>query len=286
MIRILVLGSALTVLAAACFSSPSTLEAEDGGQSAASTGTTSVGSTNGGSSSGATSSGGSTGGSSGQCELPTPGTCSSDRDCVLAFCSNESCNCGGWVIARSQLGENACLIEEGSPIPAACNPPGPACECPAHPFCTPQCISGTCTCELTCGNEETLCNGVCADTSGNLDNCGTCGTSCTSGQLCLNGVCTSDSSGGGSDDGGSDICNADNFCACTNFCVSTCQGGDGGSPLTQACEGALCPNSCPSGEACAAQRGGDFMCTPLCTPDGAQGQGSCQDGMTCHTVCT
>jgi hypothetical protein len=48
----------------------------------------------------------------------------------------------------------------------------------------------------------------------------------------------------------------------------------------------LCPNSCPSGQACAAQAGGSFMCSPLCTPGDDGGQGSCQAGMTCQTVCT
>lgn len=247
---------------------------------AVSTSTTSSGA----SSSGASGSGGSTGGSSGQCEIPAPGSCSSDDDCVLAICGNSGCNCGSSVIARSQLDESACLIEQGAPIPAACTPQGMECDCPAHAICTPQCRSGTCACEL-CDPGETVCNGACTDPSSDSHNCGGCGNECASGQLCLDGVCSPGTSAGGSDDGG---CSETNFCACTNFCISTCRCGDGGCPptLTQVCEGAVCPNSCPSGEACAANAGGVFLCSPLCTPGGTDGQGSCQDGMTCQTACT
>jgi hypothetical protein len=85
---------------------------------------------------------------------------------------------------------------------------------------------------------------------------------------------------------GAATCSETNFCACDNFCVSTCQCGDGGCPVTQACGGAVCPNSCPSGEACTGQSGDVYMCRPICTPDGTNGQGSCAAGMICYTRCT
>ena len=84
-------------------------------------------------------------------------------------------------------------------------------------------------------------------------------------------------------------CSVTNFCACGNFCVSHCRCGNDGCPFTQACEGAVCPNACASGEVCGAQPGGsvgEFMCSPLCTPGVDAGQGSCPAGMTCETVCT
>jgi hypothetical protein len=87
-------------------------------------------------------------------------------------------------------------------------------------------------------------------------------------------------------DSGVNGCSETDFCACTNFCVSTCRCGAGGCPFTQSCEGAVCPNSCPSGKACAFENLNVFMCSPLCTPDGINGQGSCPAGMTCQTVCT
>jgi hypothetical protein len=85
-------------------------------------------------------------------------------------------------------------------------------------------------------------------------------------------------------------CSVNDFCGACAGCVSHCRcGSNGACPFTQVCEGAVCPNSCASGEVCGAQPGGsvgEFMCSPLCTPgvmDG--GQGSCPAGMTCETVC-
>jgi hypothetical protein len=70
------------------------------------------------------------------------------------------------------------------------------------------------------------------------------------------------------------------------FCVSWCQCGDRGCPFTEACPGSICPLSCPSGEVCADQPGGS-LCSPTCTPGSADHpQGSCEDGMTCETLCT
>jgi hypothetical protein len=228
--------------------------------------------------------------------MPTPGSCSDDSDCIVAYCSDWGCQCGGWVIAQSQLGENACLIEDGASVPPACTAAaqdaGGFCDCPVHPFCIPQCDAGTCACELGCNNGETVCNGECTDTQMDPGNCGSCGHVCPVGpdgmDPCINGFCEHAGvpDAGVEDGGGTDTCSTTNFCACMNFCVSTCQCGDGGCPLTQVCEGALCPNSCPSGEACGTQSGGVSMCTPLCTPEGSGGQGSCQAGMTCRTVCT
>jgi hypothetical protein len=199
--------------------------------------------------------------------VPSDLSCGSDQECELVRTGkvcNGQCSCGDTPVnaasaTRFQF-ETASLSLEGCP----CAFEGEA-----------RCLGGQCTlCGLGpnqpagCGDAET--------------------TTVEDG-----GIVTVD--GGGSETGtdsamesgdSAGTCSGTNFCACTNFCVSTCRCGDGGCPLTQACGGAVCPNSCPSGEACAGQPGDVYMCSPSCTPDGVDGQGSCSAGMTCQTVCT
>jgi hypothetical protein len=124
------------------------------------------------------------------CEVPAGGACSSDSDCVVAFCGDWACNCGGSAIALSQLGENPCLIEEGSQIPQACFPPiGQACNCPDFAACTPHCLSGACACVFVCANGGTPCNRLCTNTAVDNDNCGGCSNVCPRGQQCYDGGC-------------------------------------------------------------------------------------------------
>jgi hypothetical protein len=105
---------------------------------------------------------------------------------------------------------------------------------------------------------------------------------------CINGFCqrVGVPDAGFEDGGGADGCSETNFCACMNFCVSICQCGDAGCPPAQTCEGAICPDTCPAGQACGGRLpDGGNVCTPLCTPS-PDGQGICPAGMTCWTGCT
>jgi len=44
---------------------------------------------------------------------------------------------------------------------------------------------------LACASGETNCNGACADLQSDVDHCGTCGSSCGLGEVCLLGTCDS-----------------------------------------------------------------------------------------------
>ncbi|MBW1872115.1 MAG: hypothetical protein JRJ19_08630 [Deltaproteobacteria bacterium] len=50
------------------------------------------------------------------------------------------------------------------------------------------CSSGT---GSNCPAGQTLCGGVCVDTSSNSDHCGVCSNACLSGQSCVNSKCES-----------------------------------------------------------------------------------------------
>jgi hypothetical protein len=200
--------------------------------------------------------------------LPSDLTCGSDSDCELVrageVCSGQ-CSCSGYTPVNAAAG--ARFRSEIASLTFSED-----CGCPASTDEALRCIDGQCT----------LCTG---DPPAG---CGHAGIG-DGGIVTVNG-------GGGADTGtdsatessndSAGTCNGTDFCACINFCVSTCRCGDGGCPLTQACGGGLCPNSCPSGEACAAQPGDVSMCSPTCTPDGVDRQGSCPAGMTCQIVCT
>ncbi|MHB8419679.1 MAG: hypothetical protein ACYDCL_16505 [Myxococcales bacterium] len=217
------------------------------------------GSSSGGSTSGGGSSGGSSSGGSGGV------ACTADAQCG----SNAYCD-----IPLTSCAQYDDRVEQG---------PG---------SCHRSCWGGACACEgdADCPGGTCLSNGSCAGMGGDCAPQPSCSTDCPQTTfeeeacpVCLCSACPGVDAGG---------CSDIDFCACGNFCVSTCRcDGDGGCPLTQAqaCEGALCPNSCPAGQACAVQPGdaGDaFLCSPLCTSGGVGAQGSCPAGMTCRTVCT
>jgi hypothetical protein len=224
---------------------------------------------------------------------PSDLSCGSDSDCALVrtgeVCSGQ-CLCGDSPVnaaaaARFQS-ETASLTLEGCP----CAFPGEA-----------HCLGGQCTlCGLGpnqpagCGElGTTLADGGAVDGGGGADAAtdGATQSGDTAGTLedsgAIDGGAGADAATDGATQSGDSAgaCSGTNFCACTNFCVSTCRCADGGCSFTQACEGAVCPNSCPSGEACAVQAGDVFMCSATCTPDGVDGQGSCPANMICQTVC-
>ena len=173
----------------------------------------------------------------------------------------------------SACGRSMVFEDGGATSTASSGTTGGACQGPAQPCDLyappPNATDYLFCCAGICGSPESEGQGICPGT----------GASTSSGTT---GATSGHSTSGTSGDFGG--CSETNFCACINFCVSTCRCGDGGCPLTQVCEG-VCPNSCPSGEACAYQSGGAFMCSPLCT-GGTDEQGSCQAGMTCQGVCT
>jgi hypothetical protein len=91
-------------------------------------------------------------GDAGPAPCPRGGSCSIDDDCVVAYCASGPCGgCFHYALAKSLLNENVCLVEIGgvdgptTGAPPACYSGG-YCGCPAHPLCTPHCLSGTCGC--------------------------------------------------------------------------------------------------------------------------------------------
>ncbi|KAJ6782330.1 hypothetical protein PWT90_07802 [Aphanocladium album] len=115
--------------------------------------------------------------------------------------------------------------------------------------CNFKTVTVTATATVTqCPQPKKLCNGSCADTSSDPNNCGTCGTTCPSGQ-CTNGACVTEGCTGSTCDNFSP-CGPGGSCVCASitggkgFCVN------GATP----CAGlADCGTSadCPLGSVCA-----------------------------------
>jgi hypothetical protein len=107
-----------------------------------------------------------------------------------------------------------------------------------------------------------FCNGICTDTSSDLNNCGGCGHVCASGLMCSNGVCACAP--------GLTFCNG--ICTNTSSDQNNC-GTCGNSCGTDPCLGGLCPPPCP----------GRLQPYPWCgAPDAAMGC-PCLPGLVCRS---
>jgi hypothetical protein len=258
---------------------------------------------------------------SGQCAaIPTCGPANSGTLCPLASgktgtcCSSQcvdtesdSANCEGCGIA-CPVGEFCnvgsyppCSLVDGGAAPSCY---GGGAACPAGTVCSEQeCLAPTCPvgasgghCAFGVSVTGTCCNGVCADTTQDPDNCGTCGTTCASGVCysslgmpaqCLPGEdagsCTGPDNPFGCAPG--TTCLAGN-CVTSSGCngpFGNCQAGDGNigaccqefiasicSDLTsdaQNCGG--CGVQCPSGQTCA-----DGLCSGDVSPCGSGRRGA------------
>jgi len=172
-----------------------------------------------------------------------------------------------------------------------CGPSAPAghpdvCGVGVNPICcptaTPTCCGGVCvslttvqncgTCGNACAAGQLCCNGVC--TTQSTANCGACGHACTAGQLCCNGVCTPQSPTNCGACGvvcpGAQICLSGGICGCLP--TITCVGGRVLNPTTCTCE-------CPSGTALCASTS---TCVSTTCPAGS---GETYNATTCACEC-
>lgn len=164
---------------------------------------------------------------------------------------------------------------------------------------------------LTCGAGQSMCNGMCIDTSSDSNNCGGCGLACGTGQHCAVSVCRCD--------GSFDICpgstqctslaaNHDNCGACGTVCgaAEVCDRGTCSAMCSvglENCNGGCtnvqndpfncgaCGNACGAGQQCSLGQcvcaNGSPVCNGACTnvtadPNNCGGCGvACSVGQTC-----
>jgi hypothetical protein len=162
-------------------------------------------------------------------------------DCGTTFVQDPvTCECG-CPPPYDRCGEVCCF---GG---ATCNPDG-SCMCPpgtepCNEVCTPSCPGGqildpsTCQCITApivptetpnpCPSGQSLCNGVCMDTTNDVNNCGFCGNVCPPNMPCIAGHCQ---------------CPVD-WDYCSGFCVDT---------STSNIHCGSCGNTCTGGDTCVA----------------------------------
>ncbi len=131
-----------------------------------------------------------------------------------------------------------------------------------------------------CGsNSYTMCGGVCVDTQGDYQNCGTCGNVCGNSDVCSHGTCAVVCGGGSS--------------RCGNSCVDfksdpqNCGGCGNKCTTGQVCTGGMCALTCQSGltdcsGACVDTTSDDFNCG-MCGNGCANGQ-QCVNS-ACQATC-
>lgn len=119
------------------------------------------------------------------CAATTPNDCGSsceqccgNADCIDPnACTTDTCNAGSCVHTNCAPGSKCCA--------------NGCFECCVDNDCTGgQVCSGNQCVMPTCSGTQTLCNGVCVDTSTSAQNCGGCGLGCGIGRSCSSSKCT------------------------------------------------------------------------------------------------
>ncbi len=142
------------------------------------------------------------------------------------------------------------------------------------PICTDGHVFDPTTCSCKCPPTlPTECNGICKNTTVDVNNCGTCGHTCPTGAACLNSVCVCPP--------GTDVCN--------NACRPICPDGQHHNPQTCICECSpgqtICGSTCcKPGEACV---NGSCVCVGgnTCQSDADCACGGCVGGICSTAVC-
>ena len=165
------------------------------------------------------------------------------------------------------------------------------------------CVTGACGCH----DGQSLCSGVCSDTTADSAHCGNCATACAADKLCDQGICkpkVTGCSAGLSTCGGSCVdlqASASHCGTCETVCPNTqmcaagkcvCPGGGLScnaacvDPQTSDANCGACGTACVGGQHCAAGKcacpAGQISCTGTCVDP----QTSNDDCGTCGTACS
>ncbi|HEY1958200.1 MAG TPA: hypothetical protein VGH28_21435 [Polyangiaceae bacterium] len=122
----------------------------------------------------------------------------------------------------------------------------------------------------TCGNGQTMCSGICTDTTKDPASCGSCGHACGGTEACQAGKCVS-ACGAGSTNCSGSCTSTDNDNANCGACGIKC-------PQGEACTSGKCGTTCPTGEALCSPDGGAAYCATTATDNANCG--------TCGTKCS
>jgi hypothetical protein len=238
-------------------------------------------------------------------DVPCPeGTLRCGNDCVNTQSDATNCGSCGAICGTDQfcemgdcVGGVECTVEgdtcTGSSDTSCCG--GLVCQYVGPGY---QCVAGE-----ACQTGLTDCDGYCVNLLGDRANCGTCGTACGTGQVCLTGTCTTVpacKTPGMPCSGTSDTscCGTCEIVVSNYQCVGTCAdrtqtecpiftgtGGGGGycvNTLVDANNCGACGNACVTGSTCQMGACCDGMYNCTC----AAGQTLCGTGMAEHDCCT
>jgi hypothetical protein len=174
------------------------------------------------------------------------GVCTSPVDCqVSSFGAFSACSqaCGGGTATRTRT-----IVVQPANGGAAC------------PALTEDVACNTQECPTQCAPGQTDCNGQCADTNTDTNNCGGCNVACGSGEICNNGSCDASQ------------CQVSNWSA-FSACSQACGGGMRTRTRSVVVNGPNCPslietevcNTQPCAVDCEMSAWGDYSdCSQVC----------------------